>query len=380
MTTASGRATTAMLGVLCAALAACDAGSDTTVPFDAGGADGFTLDVTAAPDAPDGTDRGAPDVPRSDAGLDATPAGDAIARGDDAAVVSVTFPDALSCGATTMATVVVRNTGTTTWSRADGYKLGAVGDADPLHPGEPRVWINAGDTVPPGATHEFDVPLTGPATPATYATRWQMVHESVAWFGQTASHNVVTSCAARTDAGSPPADTGSTVADAGPRPTIDLARASVLNSPADVASWPETARINTLDLNLDGVYIDFTKRDGAGSWPDVPFGAPGDSLEYTLWIVLNIDGQWVTSGCIQYWRGLMRNGGPPSGYAMNWYYDASRWGRMTGHQPAVGEWVGFFVTAGDARNVTDHSGSSVFERSNVVVVPFPADPGAVFSF
>jgi hypothetical protein len=112
----------------------------------------------------------------------------------------------------------------------------------------------------------------------------------------------------------------------------------------------------------------------------VPFGAPGDSLEYTLWIVLEVNGTWYTSGCIQYWRGLDRNGGPPSGYAMNWYYDANRWAQMTGHQPAVGERVGFFVTAGNARNVTDHSGSSVFERSNVITIPFPADPGAVFKY
>src|SRR5204862_8281208 len=142
--------------------------------------------------------------------------------------------------------------------------------------------------------------------------------------------------------------------------------------------------ITTLDLNLDGVFIDFPKRDGAESWPDVPFGAPGDSLEYTLWIALYIDspagGSWYTSGCIQYWRGLDRNGGPPSGYAMNWYYDMIRWGPMVGHQPAVGETVGFFVTAGNARNVTDGSGSTVYERSNVVMVPFPADPGAVFTY
>jgi hypothetical protein len=166
----------------------------------------------------------------------------------------------------------------------------------------------------------------------------------------------------------------------GGAPVIDLGAAVVHNSPPDVATWAETATITTLDLNLDGVFIDFTKRDGPESWPDVPFVTPGEDLEYTLWIVLFIDGQWHTSGCIQYWRGLDRNGGEPSGYAEHWYYDAGRWGVMTGHQPAVGEWVGFFVTAGNARNVTDGSGSTVYERSNVVVVPFPADPGAVFTY
>lgn len=181
------------------------------------------------------------------------------------------------------------------------------------------------------------------------------------------------------DTTSPP-DTTPTFPDAA-GVTIDLSTVTVLNSPADVASWPETAKITTLDLGPTGVYIDFTKRDGAGSWPDVPFGAPGDSLEYTLWIVIQVEGKWYTSGCIQYWRGLDRNGGPPSGYAANWYYDAIRWAPMTGHQPLPGEPVGFFVTAGNERNVTDDSCCAVKERSNLVVIPFPStDSGTVFSY
>ena len=123
--------------------------------------------------------------------------------------------------------------------------------------------------------------------------------------------------------------------------------------------------------------MEFTKRDGPGSWPDVAFGAPGDSLEYTLWIVLNINGHWYASGCVEFWRGLDRNGGPPSQYAQNWYYDPIRWAPMTGHQPAPGEQVGFLVTAGDARN---NGNSIVKERSNVVVVPFPAGGGGAFGF
>ncbi len=157
---------------------------------------------------------------------------------------------------------------------------------------------------------------------------------------------------------------------------VNLGLATVYNSPQDIASWPATATITRLDLGTGGVHVDFTKRDGAGSWPDVPFGAPGDSLEYTLWIVLNINGHWYTSGCIEFWRGLDRNGGPPSMYGQNWYYDPIRWGTMAGYQPQVGEMVGFFVTAGDERN---NGAFKVKERSNVVLVPFPAGSG-VFQF
>lgn len=161
-----------------------------------------------------------------------------------------------------------------------------------------------------------------------------------------------------------------------PNDALNLGTATIYNSPSDVANWPATATITRLDLGNIGARIDFTKRDGPGSWPDVPFMVEGEHLQYTLWIVLKINGRWYASGCIQFWRGLDRNGGPPSQYARNWYYDPIRWGVMAGYQPATGEQVGFFVTAGDARN---NGRFVVKERSNVVVVPFPTGGGA-FSF
>jgi hypothetical protein len=123
-----------------------------------------------------------------------------------------------------------------------------------------------------------------------------------------------------------------------------------------------------------GAHVESTKQN---SWPDVvPPGWSGN-LQYTLWIVLNINGQWRASGCIEYWRGLYENGGPVTNYAQDWYYDPIRWGPMAGHQPAPGEQVGFFITAGDARNNGPYA---VKERSNVVIVSFPNSGGQSFRF
>ena len=95
---------------------------------------------------------------------------------------------------------------------------------------------------------------------------------------------------------------------------------------------------------------------------------------------MNIDGQWYASAPIEFWYGLDASGGPPSQYAMNWFYAPGRWAPMTYHQPAVGETIGFFVCAGDCRGRTDGSGSPVKERSNVVTVTMPTDSGARFTF
>lgn len=165
-----------------------------------------------------------------------------------------------------------------------------------------------------------------------------------------------------------------------PTPTpSDILRGATIygGSAADVANWPATATITGMDFNGNGVHVEFTKKDGPGRWPDVvPPGWEGP-LQYTMWMVVNINGQWVTSGGVEFWYGLDRSGGPPSMFARNWYYNPAIWGPLATHQPAVGEQVGFFVTAGDER-VKDVT--LVRERSNVVVIPFPSDGGAAFRF
>jgi len=165
-----------------------------------------------------------------------------------------------------------------------------------------------------------------------------------------------------------------------PNDTIDLSQATILNSPRDLASWPATATITRLDLRASGVHVEFSKKDGAGRWPDItPVGWDGP-LQYTLGMALNINGRWYASTPIEFWHGLDASGGPPSQYAQNWFYDPARWAPMTYHQPSVGEMIGFLVCAGDCRNRSDSSGSPVRERSNVVLVPMPGDGGASYAF
>ena len=161
---------------------------------------------------------------------------------------------------------------------------------------------------------------------------------------------------------------------------IGLASATILNSPRDLGVWPITTAITSLDIRSNGVHVEFSKKNGPGRWPD--FTPPGwdGPLQYTLGMVLSINGRYYASAPVEFWNGLDASGGPPSQYAVNWFYDPGRWAPMTYHQPAVGEQIGFFVCAGDCRNRTEGSGSPVKERSNVVVVTMPTDAGASFTF
>ena len=161
---------------------------------------------------------------------------------------------------------------------------------------------------------------------------------------------------------------------------VSLASATILNSPRDVGRWPVTTALTLVDIRSNGVHVEFSKQSGPGRWPDVvPPGFSGP-LQYTLGMVLNINGQWYASAPVEFWFGLDRAGGPPSQFAQNWFYDPGRWAPMTYHQPAVGEQIGFFVCAGDCRNTTVGDKSLVKERSNVVLLPNPGDGGGTFRY
>ena len=158
---------------------------------------------------------------------------------------------------------------------------------------------------------------------------------------------------------------------------IDLATVTVFNSPTDVASWPITTQITQLTMQSGDVGLSF-EFPAKATWPDyTPPGWDGP-LQYTVWAVVKVAGQWYTSGFIQMWNGRASTGAPLlTDFAPNWAYDG-RWGPMEGHAPVVGEQMGFFVTAGNARGVPFVT--SLRERSNVVVVALPAGDTGVFTF
>jgi len=173
----------------------------------------------------------------------------------------------------------------------------------------------------------------------------------------------------------PPGGGGSVASD-----QINMSQATILNSPTDLASWPASAAITTLDLGPNGIFVDFTKKNGAGSWPDITPPGWSGPLQYTLGMCLSISGRWYCSAVVEFWRGLDRAGGPPQEFALNWFYDPARWAPMTGHQPSVGETIGFFVCAGDCRNNVHGDLSPVKERTNVVLISMPGSGGGTYRF
>ncbi len=160
---------------------------------------------------------------------------------------------------------------------------------------------------------------------------------------------------------------------------IDLATVTMLDNPPDVLRWPATTTLTALAFRTpDGVHVEADALGLNGRWPDVTPPTFDGPLQYTLGLLLQINGQWFGSAAIQFWRTKWANGGPvldESQIPRNWYYDG-RWGALQSHQPAASEHVGVLVAAGNLRGVRDGSQSPVKERARVVEIVWPSAYGS----
>ncbi len=105
----------------------------------------------------------------------------------DAEVASRSFPSYMRSRGTTTAYVTMRNTGLTTWTRTDGYRLVAIGGSDPFAP--TVVELAPGDSVAPGQSKTFAISLTAPVGEGYYLTDWRMARNAVV-FGMGTRHTI----------------------------------------------------------------------------------------------------------------------------------------------------------------------------------------------
>lgn len=152
----------------------------------------------------------------------------------------------------------------------------------------------------------------------------------------------------------------------------------IIHGSPDVRQWKETVKITSLTMRPgkeEGVSFEFEPRQ---AWPDyTPPGWDGP-IQYTVWPVVKVGGQWHTAGIIQMWRTRPSTGAPLLQQWSDWCYDRGRWGVMCDYRPQVGDEVGFFLTAGNARGTKEVT--SVAERSNIVVVKLPPGDFGSFTF
>jgi hypothetical protein len=134
---------------------------------------------------------------------------------------------------------------------------------------------------------------------------------------------------------------------------------------SDIATWPQTAKITSVEFNRSGMIVDFDRRTGSNKWPEVASFDFGP-LQYTLGLCYKISGIWHCSAAIQFWDGRdLSESGPWDQIPENWYYDAARWGPMAGYRPERGELVMVWAGQGNLRGV---GGATQVQRTNFAPV------------
>lgn len=106
-----------------------------------------------------------------------------MSLGNHATFVSQSVPAQMTTGQMYPVSITMKNTGTTTWTRAGSYKLGAQNPQDTGRWGPARVELGVADSIAPGATRRFDFQVRAPAAAGTYPFQWRMLREFVEWFG-----------------------------------------------------------------------------------------------------------------------------------------------------------------------------------------------------
>ena len=110
---------------------------------------------------------------------------------DNSVFVSQSVPSPMVPGQVYAVSVTMQNTGTTTWSAANLFRLGSSNALDNTLWGMNRVMMPAADSVAPGATYTFNFNVTAPTTAGIYNFQWRTVHDGVAYFGATTPNMAV---------------------------------------------------------------------------------------------------------------------------------------------------------------------------------------------
>ncbi len=109
---------------------------------------------------------------------------------DDAVFVAQYVPSFMVTGEKYNITIVMNNTGTTTWnsfSIQNYYTLGSQNPQDNRKFHINRVFLSPRETIEPGQVKNFTFEVAAPLTPGTYNFQWRMLKvskEEISWFGE----------------------------------------------------------------------------------------------------------------------------------------------------------------------------------------------------
>ncbi len=90
-------------------------------------------------------------------------------------------PTTMTPGVTSSVSITLKNTGTTSWTKAINYKLVYAVDSALNTWGLGQVELEEGETIAPGDSKTFAFDITAPVTEGVYRFQWSLLQEGVEW-------------------------------------------------------------------------------------------------------------------------------------------------------------------------------------------------------
>jgi len=260
-------------------------------------------------------------------------------------------PHRMDAGARANVSVTFRNTGLTTWSAANGYRVGSQNPHDGLTWGTSRAEIPS--SVAPGETVTVTFQIRAPARAGEYAFQWRLLQEGVTWFGEpTTSEIVIVEGTAANDSVIVSEQVPETVLPGMPY----TARVAVRNT--GTATWDPAAGYV---LGSQGPADNFNWGNNRVALPGpVPAGT-------TVTVNVPISAPWTTGPVAFQWRMLQEN--------VEWF-GATTSARMVNVVP-VGNSAAFVSQALPPVVLVGQSYDAVVTMKNIGTTTW--DPGALYA-
>lgn len=101
------------------------------------------------------------------------------------------LPFTMGLGTKVMASVTMKNIGTSTWTKASGYFLGSQNPQDNNNWGINRVGLNDNDAILPGEEKTFEFEITAPLISGNKNFQWKMLQDNEEWFGAFSANKII---------------------------------------------------------------------------------------------------------------------------------------------------------------------------------------------
>ena len=106
-------------------------------------------------------------------------------------VVQQNVPTVMGLSQKSTVNVTLKNTGSTTWTKAGGYQLGSQNSQENTVWGFNRVHLSDTDIILPGQQKTFQFEITAPNIAGNNNFQWKLIKEGLEWFGDLTQNKII---------------------------------------------------------------------------------------------------------------------------------------------------------------------------------------------